>query len=205
MAVIDHLVYAVPSLCDGRDAIEAATGVRPRFGGAHPGIGTHNALASLGDHYLEVIAPDPEQPTPERPRPFGLDRLRSPGLVTFAVRPSDGESLDELVERMSAAGYEPSPVVPMSRQTPEGGALHWRLTMPTRFDLPFLIDWGDSPNPSVSAVTGLRLEDLSVASPEAEVVRRVHRALGLDGVALTAGADTRLGATLVGPTGSFTI
>ena len=87
-------------------AIETLTGVRPSYGGAHPGLGTHNALLSLGHHsYLEIIAPDPNQPTPPRPRPFGLDELEADGadgqINAFSVhavpkiRRRDGQVLNE--------------------------------------------------------------------------------------------------------------
>ena len=59
------------------------------MGGSHPGLGTHNALLSLGDEsYLEIIAPDPTQPKPDHPRIFGLDEGWPDGLLTaFSVHP----------------------------------------------------------------------------------------------------------------------
>ena len=71
---IDHLVFAAPTLAQGIEYIADLTGVTPRPGGKHAGMGTHNALVKLGERlYLEIIAIDPDAPKPARPRWFDLD------------------------------------------------------------------------------------------------------------------------------------
>lgn len=181
-SVVDHLVYATPDLEQGIDAIEELLGVRPAAGGKHTGLGTHNALLGLGEGvYIEVIAPDPEQPPPERPLPFGLATLRAPRLATFCIRTTD---IDELVASARKTGYDPGNIVDMSRQRPDGTVLRWRLAfheqMPEGGTIPFVIDWGDTPHPSVDLQHAGTLADLRVEHPEPDRVKVALEALGID-------------------------
>ena len=130
MARIDHLVYAVADLDAGIDDFAASTGVRPAMGGAHVGLGSHNALVSFGSCYLELIAPDPNQPEPPGPRPFGLDELIEPGFVAFAVRPDPDDTIDALIERARSSGHDAGPRVAAHHAGGDhagGRAVHHRL------------------------------------------------------------------------------
>ena len=191
MAVIDHLVLAVPDLAAGVDDIESRLGVRPALGGAHPGRGTHNALVGIGESYLEIIGPDPDQDEPAEGRPFGVTTDMAARLVTFAVRPGEGETLESLVEAARAAGHDPGEIAEMSRTTPDGVTLSWRLTSPSTTaggSIPFLIDWGTTTHPVESAPSGGRLVDLTGSTPHHELANAVNQALGV-GVTVVEGDD----------------
>jgi hypothetical protein len=150
--LIDHLVYATPDLATTVEALTDRLGIVPTPGGAHPGRGTRNALVGLGDGaYLEIIGPDHGQPVPTSPRPFGIDALSTPALVTWCLRPA--VPLEVAVEAASANGYELGPIVAMSRHRPDGVLLEWRLSVPDPAAsedgvLPFVIDWDAAAHPS---------------------------------------------------------
>ena len=91
---VDHIVYATPDLSRGVDEIENLTGIRASVGGTHPAWGTRNALIALAPaSYLEIIAPDPEQPSPKKPRIFGLDDLDESRLAAWFVNARNLQSL----------------------------------------------------------------------------------------------------------------
>lgn len=180
--IIDHLVLAVPNLDEGIDWFAEESGVRPIFGGAHEGRGTHNALVSLGDCYLELIAPDPGQPEPDQPRPFGVTDIEAPKLVTFAVRAEGDGTIDTVVAESTARGWDPGEPQEMSRLRPDGSRLAWRLTFPVASmggAVPFIIDWGDEQNPAETTPAGLGLNDVVIHHPDAAGVSAAFQALGL--------------------------
>ena len=85
----DHLVFAGPDLDEAVAYVASVLGVVAAPGGRHLGYGTRNRLIGFDDAaYLEVIGPDPDQPDPAGPRPFGIDELTGPALVAWAVRTS---------------------------------------------------------------------------------------------------------------------
>lgn len=171
--VLDHLVLAGPDLAGLVGWFSERTGVAPVTGGSHVGLGTANKLVHLGGgSYLEIIGPDPEQPTPSQPRPFGIDTLTAPRLVTWAVRVSD---LDQRVAESRRAGYDPGEPSLMSRRLPEGTALEWRLT-PPRLDvgdglIPFLIDWRRSPHPTSRKLPAAPLLSMRAGHPDPASLR----------------------------------
>ena len=168
---VDHLIYAVPDLAAGVGDLEDRLGVKSSPGGPHPGRGTRNHLLSLGETtYLEIIGPDPEQDPPDSSRPFGLDDLGTGGLVMWAIHPTN---LEGVVARAREAGYDPGEILSMSRESPRG-LLEWRLTMRLEREagglVPFLIDWGETPNPALSSAGGCELVDLRGQHPKPDDV-----------------------------------
>ncbi|MGW4528542.1 VOC family protein [Amycolatopsis sp. NPDC004378] len=178
--MLDHLVYAGPDLAEAVARVTALTGVTPAPGGSHVGLGTANHLADLGaGMYLEVVGPDPAQPEPENPRPFGIDDLTEPALVAWAVRTTD---LDATIAQARARGFDPGDAVEMSRATQDGEVLRWRLTPPSLPGTlrPFLIDWGTTPHPTTRGLPSIPLLMVTGAHPDPESVKTATEALGLE-------------------------
>jgi len=181
-AHLDHLVLATPDLAATVADFARRTGVTPAPGGAHVGRGTCNYLVSLGgSSYLEIIGPDPEQLTPDGPRPFAVDELATARTVTWAISPPD---LDAAVATARARGYDPGDIRPMSRRRPDGTLLEWRLTdgetqHPSGL-VPFLIDWGASVHPTATGLPVVPLLHLSASAPAPEEIRPLLSALDVE-------------------------
>ena len=166
MIELDHLVVGAPTLEIGQEWAADMLRSPPVGGGSHVGLGTHNALWSLGPSYLEVIAVDASMPAPKAPRAYGLDDpdirahlSKGPSLLTWVVR---GVALDT------------APAAFGSPRSMARGDLHWRLSVPENGSLPHggalpaLIEWPDGlarPDQSLKDA-GLRLVALNIPADE---------------------------------------
>ena len=182
LARVDHLVYAAPDLAAGVAAVEDLLGVRATPGGAHPNRGTRNALISIGARtYIEIIGPDPDQSAPVEPRPFRIDALLAPRVVTWSACERD---LEGLSRRAAAAGVTLGAIGSGSRTRPDGVLLTWRFTDPRALAaggvVPFFIDWGETLHPAATSSPGGRLVNLRAEHPDADLVRTQLAALGLE-------------------------
>ncbi|MFC6421740.1 VOC family protein [Ornithinimicrobium tianjinense] len=225
-ASLDHVVLVTPDLEAGTAALAALTGVQPVAGGAHPGLGSRNALVGLrwrGQRrcYLELLAPDPAQPdVPEDAMMLDLGRAlagvpaASTGTEadeasarrallghTWAVRPDD---LDAALASAAEVGLDVGTPVAARRMTPSGVQLSWRLAVPRPLGLggvqPFLIDWGGGAHPSDAGLPVVDLIELELEHPEPRRAGEVLRALGVE-VPVRPGPAPRLRVVLDTPRG----
>jgi hypothetical protein len=177
---IDHLTVTAPTLESGAEYVRRALGVTPGPGGAHPRMGTHNLLLRLGESaFLEVIAPDPGAPRPDRPRWFGLDDpflLREPRLAAWVAR------TDTLRDCPADVLAVVGPVETMTR-----GAREWLITLPADGSLPLggampmLIEWQSPREPAGPGLpdSGCSLSLLAIQHPDPALAKALHARAGL--------------------------
>ena len=176
---IDHFMYAVPSLDEGMTWAADLFGTEPVYGGEHVGLGTRNALLSLGSTYLEIIAPDPAQDVSgtlgER-----FAGLAEGGLVTWAA---EGD-LNAISRALRECGVETVRPSRTQRQTAEGTLLVWDLLFPAATAhgprMPFFIDWLECPNPRDTSPSGGEFRSLAISTPDGEELQRALDAIGLN-------------------------
>ena len=198
---VDHLLLGVPNLEDGIAWVLEKTGVEAVFGGRHPGLGTHNALLSLGEkQYLEIIAPDPTQTT-LAPQFAFLQLATAPRLLTWAAATND---IHLTAAHAHEAGFELNGPNAGSRTRPDGQTLRWKtLFLQNDFSLviPFFIEWdATSRHPSEDSPKGCALRSFEFETPPPEKLRAAFKSLGLY-ANVTRGHETRLHAVLETPQG----
>ncbi len=178
MTELDHLLWGVPDLEKGVEELQTRSGIRARPGGAHPGMGTRNALIGMGSTYLEVIAPDPAQAAAGLAAE--LAALARPRLQGFAARSHD---FDAVARRLAPLGIR-TRVLEMSRERSDAAPLRWRIALLLGHDLgrgvPFLIDWHDAPHPAAGLPPEARLVELALRHPRPERLSELLGALGLE-------------------------
>lgn len=172
MNKIDHLVYTSPTLEEGMDCMEQLLGVRPIVGGKHHNWGTHNALLSLGDTYLEVVAPCPELTIPEKGIWLESFFNKPPQVSTWALQT---DSILTTKSKAAQNGIKLGETQSGERQKPDGSWLNWHLTdpyeLPQNGTLPFLIDWQNSTHPSHSAPKAGELVSFTIKHPNPALLK----------------------------------
>lgn len=207
---LDHLIVAAATLEQGEDHLESLLGARPRRGGKHVAMGTHNSVMRLGDGvYLELIAIDPDGITPDRPRWFDLDQpamraslAQQPRLIHWVARCDDIEAARKVSPSDHGLAY------PMKR-----AQYSWRMTIPDDGHLPgdglipTLIEWADEHHPSDGlADDRIGVVTMAGAHPEPATIRDALAKLGLpEMLKVTYAVKPRLAAMLRTPRGTVTL
>lgn len=200
MHYLDHIILGVNDLGNGIAQFEDLTGVQPVAGGEHPELGTHNALASLGEQtYLEILAPRPNGKVVD-----WLQVLEEKSRLTPVMWVVGSEDLDETVVTLTGIGVELGEPVSGSRRTADQSILRWSLVRPTEPLLArsvFFIEWSrGSIHPSRTSPEGCSLVTLEIADPEPQRLRSLTDALGLS-VAIYESSEPFIEVLLRGPNG----
>jgi hypothetical protein len=197
---LDHIILGIDDLDIGIGWMEEHAGVRAVFGGVHPGRGTRNAVLSLGPRrYLEILAPDPQQPSQswyEKVR-----TLREPRLVGWAARTED---IAALARKALAASFAVEGPNDGTRKRPDSKTLRWksfRLKDDRGGLLPFFIEWSsESIHPAADAPAGCTLAHFFLQSPASQELAKACQDLGVE-VAVERGEKPLLRARIATPRG----
>jgi catechol 2,3-dioxygenase-like lactoylglutathione lyase family enzyme len=160
--VFDHIAIVARNLDEGVDYVRQQLGIEMPNGGAHPIMGTHNRLLSLGEtEFLEVIAIDPDAMSPNRARWFDLDRFDgAPRIGTWLLGTSD------IKDTFHPAHGQ---IIDMKR-----GDLKWQISV--RKDgllshdgaFPQIIEWPKISHPAGQmGKCGCRLKSFEISHPDA--------------------------------------
>jgi hypothetical protein len=174
---LDHIIISVPNLEHGMALFTELTGVAPMRGGQHPGLNTENALVSLGaGRYLELLAP-----------------INSGGDVPAVDLNLRGwavhtKALPDVLQRLTAAGFELTSPRPGSRRTRDGALLEWQtadLRDPHLTLAPFIIQWSaTTPHPSRTNPRGCELVSIDLESPDPTRLSGFLKVFGYQGEVL---------------------
>jgi hypothetical protein len=208
ISIVDHILLGISDLDRGIEWVEKITGVRPAIGGVHPGMGTRNALLSLGGKmYLEVIAPDPKQSVFK----FDIDlkKMTEPQLITWAATSND---IDTLAKRAKEHLFQIFGPRDGSRTRPDGKILKWKtLAIANQFadtqiePLPFFIQWSaDSVHPSEDSPKGCELVSFEIEHPKASDLIDAFKKFGID-ITVKETKGVRLIANLKTPKGNVSL
>ncbi len=183
----DHAVLVAQNLVQGQNWWRTRFGFTLAAGGKHPAMGTHNLLTATGtDHFLEMIAVDPEGKKPTYPRWFNLDDLsqyqkaQNPFPVAWVVRTNN---IYASVSAAHQAGFPVGHVTEMQR-----GDLKWLISVRSDGDLveggtfPVLIQWlNRDDHPACQMIDcQIRYQMIRLCHPDPEYLRRGLAAIGAE-------------------------
>ena len=171
---LDHFIYAGRDLESMRTAFEELTGIQANLGGRHPGLGTRNALASLGeDVYFELLAADQDQRLEDN---MGgrIKDFEVPRMLAYMLKAQDLEAVQQVLTRHEVA----SDLFDAERTTPDGRVLRWRLLVPKEENpfgdhVPKFIDWLDTTHPASTSVKGCSFDFFRMGHPRAEALGKL--------------------------------
>lgn len=128
---IDHVMICVPDLQQGITQY-GKMGFNIHAGGAHPGKGTHNAVALNTDDYLELLAVrDPAEYAmsgkPGTTHSGLTDFIAAGGGIRYVVVQSDDLAAD--VAAMRSRGVDVSDAMAGNRRTLAGQELGWKYAV----------------------------------------------------------------------------
>jgi catechol 2,3-dioxygenase-like lactoylglutathione lyase family enzyme len=129
---IDHVMICVPSLEQGIDAY-TRIGFNVYPGGAHPGRGTHNAIAFHDEDYLELMSVSNRdeylaaRAAAGSAGPSLLDFLAAGGGFRYVIVQSDDLTAD--VAAMRQRGVDVGDPALGARRTPGGQDLRWKTAV----------------------------------------------------------------------------
>lgn len=170
---IDHIILAVNDLKAGMEEFERMTGVKPVFGGIHPGNDTQNAIVPLSeDMYLEILAPTDDLDT----IPDFFKDLHRLTLIGFALSSKNIMGLEQIIKEIE---WTTNGIEAGSRKKPDGQLLEWQLLMvnqPALYINPFFIQWSaGSSHPAAQEMEGCHLMGLDLATPYESDINRLFK------------------------------
>ena len=178
--MIDHILLLVSDLEAYQTQFQEVTQVAPTYGGVHPSARASNALIDMGNGtYLELIGPALDGT--EGPLTLTLRKLEEPRLSWFAMR---SEDLQQDVERLESAGFEHSGIQEIEFESEIRNKIRYSAVVAINHDwgdqMPFFINWGDTPHPTTTSNGGLTLTSFTVYHPDAESLAQVYDQLDVD-------------------------
>lgn len=152
MLALDHIIISAHDPEKSARKFAKKHSIQITKGGEHPDWGTYNYLAYFQNNtYIEwigindiKIATESKNPLIEQVVEALTNNIERP--IQYALRTKE---MDLYIEQMDAIKFAYTGPFSGSRGRPDGSVLEWRMLFPicpTTHPLPFLIEWGDTPN-----------------------------------------------------------